>query len=51
MPTAWGSASPGRTTAARASGYGKRWMVEPIAGSAYRYALRKGWAVVVDRAA
>jgi hypothetical protein len=50
-PTARGSASPGRTTAARACGYGKRWMVEPIGGSAYRYAPGKGWAVVVDRAA
>jgi hypothetical protein len=35
----------------RSCGYGKRWMVEPIGGSAYRYAPGKGWAVVVDRAA
>jgi len=26
-------------------------MVEPIGGTAYRYAPGKGWAVVVDRAA
>jgi GH24 family phage-related lysozyme (muramidase) len=29
--------------------FGKRWMVEPIGGGAYRYAPGKGWAVVVDR--
>lgn len=28
--------------------FGKRWMVEPIGGGAYRYAPCKGWAVVVD---
>ena len=28
--------------------FGKRWMVEPIEGGAYRYAPGKGWAVVVD---
>jgi GH24 family phage-related lysozyme (muramidase) len=28
--------------------FGKRWMVEPIGGGAYRYASGKGWAVVVD---
>jgi len=28
--------------------FGKRWMVEPIGGGAYRYAPGKGWAVVVD---
>ena len=28
--------------------FGKRWMVEPIGGGAYRYAPRKGWAVLVD---
>ena len=28
--------------------FGKRWMVEPIGGDAYRYAPGKGWAVVVD---
>ena len=28
--------------------FGKRWMVEPIGGGAYRYAQGKGWAVVVD---
>jgi GH24 family phage-related lysozyme (muramidase) len=28
--------------------FGKRWMVEPICGGAYRYAPGKGWAVVVD---
>jgi GH24 family phage-related lysozyme (muramidase) len=28
--------------------FGKRWMVEPISGGAYRYAPGKGWAVVVD---
>jgi len=30
--------------------FGKRWMVEPIGGGAYRYAPGKGWAVVVERA-
>jgi GH24 family phage-related lysozyme (muramidase) len=29
--------------------FGRRWMVEPIGGDAYRYAPGKGWAVVVDR--
>jgi GH24 family phage-related lysozyme (muramidase) len=29
--------------------FGKRWMVEPIGGGAYRYASGKGWAVVVER--
>jgi hypothetical protein len=29
--------------------FGRRWMVEPIGGGAYRYAPGKGWAVVVDR--
>ena len=48
MPMAWGSASLARTTAAQAGGYGKRWIVEPIGGGAYRYAPGKGWAVVVD---
>ncbi len=28
--------------------FGRRWMVEPIGGGAYRYAPSKGWAVVVD---
>jgi GH24 family phage-related lysozyme (muramidase) len=28
--------------------FGKRWMVEPIGGGAYRYAPGKGWALVVD---
>ena len=28
--------------------FGKRWMVEPIGGGAFRYAPGKGWAVVVD---
>ena len=28
--------------------FGKRWMVEPIGGGAYRYAAGRGWAVVVD---
>lgn len=28
--------------------FGKRWMVEPSGGGAYRYAPGKGWAVVVD---
>ena len=28
--------------------FGKRWMVEPIGGGAYRYAPGRGWAVVVD---
>jgi hypothetical protein len=28
--------------------FGKRWMVQPIGGDAYRYAPGKGWAVVVD---
>ena len=28
--------------------FGKRWMVEPIGGGAYRYAAGKGWAVLVD---
>ena len=28
--------------------FGKRWMVMPIGGGAYRYAPGKGWAVVVD---
>jgi GH24 family phage-related lysozyme (muramidase) len=28
--------------------FGKRWMVKPIGGGAYRYAPGKGWAVVVD---
>ncbi|MEA5416193.1 glycoside hydrolase family protein [Synechococcus sp. BA-132 BA5] len=28
--------------------FGKRWMVEPIGGGAYRYAPGKGWAVVLD---
>ena len=28
--------------------FGKRWMVEPIGGGAYRHAPGKGWAVVVD---
>jgi GH24 family phage-related lysozyme (muramidase) len=28
--------------------FGKRWMVEPIGGGAYRYAPGKGWAVVVN---
>ena len=28
--------------------FGRRWMVEPIGGGAYRYAPGKGWAVVVD---
>jgi hypothetical protein len=47
MPKACGSTSPARTTAARAGGYGKRWMVEPIGGGAYRYAPSKAWVVVV----
>jgi hypothetical protein len=47
-PTAWACGSAGRTTASRACGYGKRWMVDPIGGGAYRYAPGKGWAVVVD---
>jgi hypothetical protein len=29
--------------------FGRRWMVEPIGGGAYRYAPGRGWAVVVDR--
>lgn len=29
--------------------FGKRWMMEPIGGGAYRYAPGQGWAVVVDR--
>ena len=28
--------------------FGRRWMVEPIGGGAYRYAPDKEWAVVVD---
>ena len=28
--------------------FGKRWMVEPIGGGAYRFAPGKGWAIVVD---
>jgi GH24 family phage-related lysozyme (muramidase) len=28
--------------------FGKRWMVEPIGGGAFRYAPGKGWAVLVD---
>jgi hypothetical protein len=28
--------------------FGKRWMVKPIGGGAYRHAPGKGWAVVVD---
>jgi GH24 family phage-related lysozyme (muramidase) len=28
--------------------FGRRWMVEPIGGGAYRHAPGKGWAVVVD---
>ncbi|MBU6354130.1 MAG: glycoside hydrolase family protein [Cyanobacteria bacterium REEB498] len=28
--------------------FGKRWMVEPIGGGAFRYTPGKGWAVVVD---
>jgi hypothetical protein len=28
--------------------FGRRWMVEPIDGGAYRYASGKGWAMVVD---
>jgi hypothetical protein len=28
--------------------FGRRWMVEPIGGGAYRYAPGRGWAVVVD---
>jgi GH24 family phage-related lysozyme (muramidase) len=28
--------------------FGRRWMVQPIGGGAYRYAPGKGWAVVVD---
>jgi hypothetical protein len=28
--------------------FGRRWIVEPIGGGAYRYAPGKGWAVVVD---
>jgi GH24 family phage-related lysozyme (muramidase) len=28
--------------------FGKRWMMEPIGGGAYRYARGTGWAVVVD---
>lgn len=28
--------------------FGKRWMVEPIGGGAFRYAPGKGWAVVVN---
>ena len=47
MPKACGSTSPARTTAARAGGYGKRWMVEPIGGGAYRYAPSKAGVVVV----
>ena len=27
--------------------FGRRWMVEPIGGGAYRYAHGKGWAVLV----
>jgi hypothetical protein len=27
--------------------FGRRWMVEPIGGGAYRYAPGRGWAVVV----
>jgi hypothetical protein len=27
--------------------FGRRWMVEPVGGGAYRYAPGKGWAVVV----
>jgi hypothetical protein len=30
--------------------FGRRWMVEPIGGGAYRHAPGKGWAVVVDGA-
>jgi GH24 family phage-related lysozyme (muramidase) len=29
--------------------FGKRWMVEPIGGGAYRYAPGRGWSIVVDR--
>lgn len=29
--------------------FGKRWMVEPIGGGAYRYAPGKGWSIVVDK--
>ncbi|MFU8886256.1 MAG: hypothetical protein ACNA8O_12465 [Cyanobacteriota bacterium] len=28
--------------------FGKRWMVEPIGGGAYRYAPGKGWAIVAQ---
>ncbi|MCP9857943.1 MULTISPECIES: glycoside hydrolase family protein [unclassified Cyanobium] len=31
--------------------FGKRWMVEPISGGAYRYAPGRGWSIVVDRLA
>ena len=27
--------------------FGRRWMVEPIGGGAYRHAPGRGWAVVV----
>ena len=42
------SVSIARTTATRACGYGRRWMVEPIGGGASRHTPGKGWAVVVD---
>lgn len=29
--------------------FGKRWMVEPIGGGAYRYAPGKGWAIIAER--
>jgi len=29
--------------------FGKRWMVEPIGGDAYRYAPGRGWSIVVNK--
>lgn len=29
--------------------FGKRWMVEPISGGAYRYTPNKGWAIIASR--
>jgi hypothetical protein len=43
--------SNGRALRFSRQNFGKRWMVEQVAGGGYRYAPGNGWAIVVDSVA
>jgi GH24 family phage-related lysozyme (muramidase) len=41
--------SSGQSLTFSRENFGRRWMVEPVGGGAYRYAPGKGWAIIAQR--